>query len=123
MENSNIGQTRWLCECECGTIKEIFGKHLQSQSTQSCGCIISLGEKRISELLTNNHIQFKKQFTFSDLKDKGLLRFDFAIFKKDELQCLIEFDGIQHFSNKRGGWNNDNSFEQTLKRDLLKNQY
>ena len=38
----------------------------------------------------------------------GILRYDFAIFKNDELRCLIEYDGEQHFSeagtyfNERG---------------------
>lgn len=28
----------WLCQCECGTIKEIRGEHLKSGSVISCGC-------------------------------------------------------------------------------------
>lgn len=34
------GRTRayWLCECECGTIKEIRGDSLNGNHTMSCGC-------------------------------------------------------------------------------------
>ena len=30
--------TRWLCRCECGTIKSICAASLKSGSTVSCGC-------------------------------------------------------------------------------------
>jgi hypothetical protein len=28
----------WFCECSCGNIKEIMGKHLKSGKISSCGC-------------------------------------------------------------------------------------
>lgn len=31
-------QTRWICECECGNVIEVTGKHLKSGKTLSCGC-------------------------------------------------------------------------------------
>lgn len=31
--------TFWLCECDCGTRKEIYGKSLYYGDTKSCGCI------------------------------------------------------------------------------------
>lgn len=30
---------KWLCQCECGTIKSIQGCNLTSGVTQSCGCL------------------------------------------------------------------------------------
>lgn len=30
---------RWLCQCQCGTIKSIQGSNLISGGTQSCGCL------------------------------------------------------------------------------------
>jgi hypothetical protein len=35
------GRAYWLCKCDCGTEKAIFGKHLRSGATKSCGCISS----------------------------------------------------------------------------------
>jgi len=32
-------RTWWLCECECGTRKEIAGQQLQSGGSNSCGCL------------------------------------------------------------------------------------
>jgi hypothetical protein len=32
-------ETRWICRCECGNSKEIYGIALKSGHTKSCGCI------------------------------------------------------------------------------------
>ena len=61
--------------------------------TNSCGCIRSKGEMQIRQLLQENNIDFKQEFSFEDLKDILPLRFDFAIFKNELLVGLIEFQG------------------------------
>lgn len=33
------GRTCWLCQCDCGKIKEVFGCHINSGKSQSCGCL------------------------------------------------------------------------------------
>lgn len=30
---------KWICKCECGTIKSVFASSLRSGSTKSCGCL------------------------------------------------------------------------------------
>lgn len=87
--------------------------------TKSCGCIKSIGEELIANILNENNICFKKEYSFNDLIYKNKLRFDFAIFKEDgTLSHLVEFDGIQHF--EQTGWED----LQTIQfRDNLKNQY
>lgn len=32
------GAVQWLCTCDCGTRKEIRGKHLRDGRSKSCGC-------------------------------------------------------------------------------------
>lgn len=32
------GNALWLCECECGKLKEIIGYNLRSGHSKSCGC-------------------------------------------------------------------------------------
>ena len=32
------GRATWLCQCECGTIREVVGKSLISNISKSCGC-------------------------------------------------------------------------------------
>lgn len=42
--------TKWLCACDCGNQKVIFGSHLISGGTESCGCINKeLTSKRVKK--------------------------------------------------------------------------
>lgn len=41
----------WICQCECGNIKEIRGDKLQSGHTKSCGCLNTI--KRINDISGN----------------------------------------------------------------------
>lgn len=92
---------KWYCKCDCGNIVLVETCHLKEGHTQSCGCLRSKGELKITQLLEESHINYKTQYTFPDLYFKSsniLLRFDFAIFNDDqELICLIEFQGPQHY--------------------------
>lgn len=116
----------WVkCQCSCGNIIEVKTNNLGSRTTQSCGCVQSLGEKRIIKLLKENDINFSTQYTFSDLigPKGGKLRFDFAIFKNNQLYELIEFDGRQHFFDSNDSWKNSDSLIEIQFRDNLKNEY
>jgi hypothetical protein len=37
-ENDSKGHLMYVCECECGVIKNIHGTHLRAGKTVSCGC-------------------------------------------------------------------------------------
>ena len=37
-DNAQNGNTRWLCQCDCGKQKTILGSSLVSGGTKSCGC-------------------------------------------------------------------------------------
>ena len=37
-ENTKEGRARWLCQCKCGNMVTVLGKHLRSGNTKSCGC-------------------------------------------------------------------------------------
>ncbi len=68
----------------------------------------SNGEIRIHQLLELGDIPFEEEYIFDDLiAESGKhLRFDFAIFTDDgDLDCLIEYQGKQHYiaSPKFGG--------------------
>lgn len=111
------------CQCICGSIIQVQNHHLKNGHTQSCGCLLSKGELEISKLLSENNIEYAKQYTFSDLKSKKgrALRFDFAIFTKGKLNRLIEFDGTQHYKPGYGYF--ENTLEDIQDRDRLKEQY
>lgn len=36
--NSNGGDPRWLCKCDCGKIRIVWGSSLARGDTKSCGC-------------------------------------------------------------------------------------
>lgn len=120
---------QWLWECECPFCLTHFYElpaRINNGHVCSCGCAVrSKREKMIEEYIINKNYNYKKQFSFKDLKsNKGyVLRFDFAIFDKDnQLSYLLEYDGEQHFHSVEifGG---DNAFNENVKRDKLKNEY
>lgn len=38
IERNKNGHIKYVCECDCGNIKNIFGTHLREGKTISCGC-------------------------------------------------------------------------------------
>ena len=66
-------------------------------------------------------IDYKEQYSFDDCRDKYTLRFDFAVFKNNNI-FLIEWDGIQHFKpfEYYGGIN---KYKDVIKKDSIKNAY
>lgn len=92
-------QAFWWCVCDCGEKISVGRGSLKSGATRSCGCLKSKGEEKISQILNDNKIPHIKGYTFDDLKGKkNKLKFDFAIFELDNLVCLIECQGEQHYN-------------------------
>ena len=63
----------------------------------------SRGEIKIEEILQESGLNIKEEYIFSDLVSSSgrPLRFDFAILDdNNELDFLIEFQGIQHYEPK-----------------------
>jgi len=83
----------------------------------------SRGEIKIAEILEQNGINFKEEYSFADLitKKNRHLRFDFAILDDNgDVDFLIEFQGIQHYRAKdrfggRKGFNKQ-KYNDTQKR-------
>ena len=120
----NNWRTKWICKCDCGNIVSVFTNNLTKSHTTSCGCANrSIGEENIEKILIDNNIKYAKEYSFNDLKNKKLLRFDFAIFNMDNtLSHLIEFDGRQH-TEIYTPWNSIETLEERQYRDELKNLY
>lgn len=77
----------------------------------------------INQILLHNNINFKREYIFPNCKDKGSLRFDFAIFVNDELYCVIEYQGIQHYKCPNAGWNTTEHFLLLQEHDKIKTEY
>lgn len=116
----------WHCKClNCGGTADVVHSYLTTGETKSCGCLgRSYGEEKITQILKDNNIDFKPEYTFEDLKSRqGVkLRFDFAIFKEKQLYCLIEFQGDQHSKpvNRFGG---EEGYQRLVENDKRKKEY
>lgn len=109
----------YYCECECGNIvPSAQHQYLAFGDLTSCGCIRSKGEYQIEQLLKEHNIKYIREYSFSDLVDDLPLRFDFAIFKNNQLLCLIEFQGEQHYNPSNGFYN-----ETIVEHDKMKREY
>lgn len=116
---SHNSHAYWKCKCACGKETIARGNGLRNGQIHSCGCLSSYKEFKISNILNASNIQYKQEYTFSDLKDKALLRFDFAIFQNEKLLGLIEYHGRQHFSEPE----KFNHYGLLQEHDAIKVQY
>ena len=85
----------------------------------------SRGQIKIQEILEKAGLPFVEQYSFSDLLSNNgrPLRFDFAVFNdEEELEFLIEFQGIQHYEAKTafGGYS---GLRRQQYNDMKKRQY
>ena len=90
-------------------------KHLSShQGCPKCSSQ-SYPELLIQQELKNRGIKYIVEHSFDDCVYKGTLRFDFFL---PEHQCLIEYDGRQHFDSTSPYFSKD-----LVKRDQIKNEF
>ena len=115
---------RYGCKCDCGNSIITTGKNLRNGMVQSCGCLKSFKESEIATLLTNNKINFSREYHFSDLKDIQPLRFDFAVFNLQNILIgLIEYNGEQHYLTKERGRYTIEQIEKIKQHDKMKEEY
>lgn len=82
-------------------------------------CNSSKGEQFIKSYLNLIRCPYKQEFTFSSLKDKKKLRFDFYL---PTLNTCIEYDGIQHY--KPQDWMGGvKKFNKQRKHDAMKDAF
>jgi len=75
LRDSN-GSSKWICKCECGTIKSVLHGNLRSGHTKSCGCIHK--ESSTSHGLSKHplykvYMYMKKRC--NNIKDTGYARY------------------------------------------------
>lgn len=86
-------------------------------------CNVSNGENKIQDFLIENNVLYIQQYKFDDCRNILPLPFDFAIFNdKNELYCVCEFNGKQHYEPIEyfGGIK---TFKTQQKRDNIKRKY
>ena len=83
-------------------------------------CNESHGEKFIRNYLDINNIKYIPQKKFKELKDKTYLSYDFYLPKQN---CLIEYQGIQHYKSTTFDGKTNSDLELQQLHDKMKKDY
>lgn len=116
---------QYICICDCGKEFAARGSNLRAGHTWCCGCKrkSSKAEQEINDYLTKCAINFERNYRFEDLRSRKnwKLPFDFALFDDQQnLLCLIEYQGEQHFESRK---NDIFGYEQRKYTDKSKKEY
>ena len=86
---------------------------------------MSKGEDKITKLLNSARVAYKREIIIPRLTGKkgAPLRFDFGIYKNNQLIILIEFDGEQHFHYTSHFNKNKSDFTYRCGCDRKKNEW
>ena len=112
-------KTRIKFKCGCGEIFERKWNTIRTAGFARCNkCSNSMSqyEYKIIKILNSLNIEFEKEKTFDECKNKNLLHFDFYL---KDFNSIIEFDGRYHYIDVY----NDNSLEEQIKRDKIKDEF
>ena len=96
----------------------------QGVCSQNISFDIEEGEMIINNWLQKHSIDFRSQYSFDNCVLSSSRRpfFDFVLFKNDKPYLVIEYNGRQHYE-ATGGWNTEEEFEKTQRRDREKLQW
>ena len=124
VENNRFEHVCYRCKCDCGGETIVDATNLRNGNTNSCGCIKSKGEMIINNWLQEHNIDFRSQYSFDNCALSTGRRpfFDFVLFKNDKPYLVIEYNGRQHYE-ATGGWNTEESVQDTQRRDREKLQW
>lgn len=120
-ERNKYGRIMYRCQCDCGKEVIVLGYRLAAHLTLSCGCLISYWNMYIGQLLRNQKIDHKTEYTVHT--NGTYYRFDFYL---PDYNLFIEYDGQQHYQPVRFfGTDKDAQqvFERTQANDKIKNRY
>ena len=125
VDNNRFDHVCYRCKCDCGGDTVVDSTNLKGGHTNSCGCIKSKGEMRINQWLTEHSINFIPQYSHDDIILSTGRRpfFDFAILNNNKLQCIIEYHGTQHYQYSGYGWDSEDNFKHTVRRDSEKREW
>lgn len=83
---------------------------------------MSKGETKIVDILNKERVRFDREKTFSDLKH-GKFRFDFYFKDVYGADCIVEFNGEQHYQYVSKFYKNAVEWRQAQGRDMRKISY
>ena len=111
--------------CKCKNVWKTQANNVFNQLKGCPVCSSSKGEKTVTKYLKEKGYHFEPQFRIEACKDILSLPFDFAVFNKDRsLNCLIEYQGCQHFVDpfqfKKNDFFSKEAVSSTQKHDAMK---
>lgn len=104
----------------CGNVWELYPVRFMLGAKCPYCNHSSKGEDIVREILKEKEIDFIEQKTFSDLKYKARLRFDFFI---PSSNIAIEYQGIQHYRPYSFGSNSLTEYNEQVVRDEIKRKF
>lgn len=121
------GKSKIKVRCKkCSFEWSAIPNNISNENHTGCPrCNSSHGEKEVEKYLQSNNLCYQPQYSFVSL---GRKKFDFAVFNNsNELLCLIEYDGEQHYKPVDFGGKGEewalHHFQDTQKRDREKDDY
>ena len=82
---------------------------------------MSKGEELIARLLSRAGYTYEREYIIPDVKGKKPLRYDFAVLdRRGNIQCLIEFEGRQHYEYTPYFHENPQAFYRYQEHDRIK---
>lgn len=117
-----LSKTKFKCN-KCGTTWNTSVSSIINLKTGCPKCSNrSKGEREIRKYCKENNIQYKEQYKIKKCKNIHELPFDFAIFNKEKLIALIEYQGVQHYKpvDFFGG---EREFNKRKINDKIKKEY
>ena len=113
-----------LTPYECTTCDYKFGeKSSLNRHIKICtgGRRGTAGECAVMDILDKMRVTYIHDSAF-EVKDKGLMRWDFQVFFEEKLIGFIEYDGKQHFEAIKF-WGGQQALLDIQRRDIIKNEY
>lgn len=116
---SNDEGILWKCKCDCGGYKLASSYSLRIGRVNSCGCLNSVMNSKIANILKELNINFYSEYRFKDCKDIRPLSFDFYL---PDYNLCIEYDGEQHNKIIKY-WGDSDGLKDRQKKDNIKNDF
>ena len=114
-EVPNSTPAKWKCKCTCGKEVEVFGKHLKSGNTKSCGCISKYSINRNKHGQSKNRLyniwRLMKQ-RCSNPNSTG-----YSMYGEKGITVCKEWENSADFIN----WAFSNGYEDSLQIDRIDN--
>jgi hypothetical protein len=88
-DNNKYKRIRWLCKCDCGKEKTVFGEDLKNGHTQSCGCYkkemqsLPFGESNANKLFNKYKRMANQRKVIFELSKENF----FELTKQDCFYC------------------------------------